>query len=85
MEHTVGTTNLDGIVMSFTQIGASHVRQEKVNQDSTKHVSLHNENVSILSVSDGHGSSRSFRSQDGSRIAVETAVKVSSDFFRDIP
>ena len=39
MEHTVGTTNLDGIVMSFTQIGASHVRQEKVNQDSTNIIS----------------------------------------------
>jgi hypothetical protein len=37
----------------------------------------------ILVVSDGHGSSKSFRSQVGSRMAVETATSVLQEFFRD--
>ena len=35
----------------------------------------------ILAVSDGHGSAKSFRSDRGSRFAVETAIKVIQEFF----
>jgi hypothetical protein len=34
-----------------------------------------------LAVSDGHGSAKSFRSDRGSRFAVETAIKVIQEFF----
>lgn len=79
------TADLDGDVLIFTQIGASHSRQGKANQDFANSLSLHDGKVRILSVSDGHGSERSFRSQYGSKIAVESAIKVANEFFLNIP
>ena len=39
---------------SHSQIGASHIRKEKPNQDSVGILSLANDSVHILAVSDGH-------------------------------
>lgn len=73
------------IVASFTHRGASHVRHNKPNQDAFGQLTLTKENIRILSVSDGHGSNRSFRSDIGSKLAVKTALEVSKYFFSDSP
>ena len=62
--------------------GASHVRSGLPNQDAIKwyqESGIHP--PVILAVSDGHGSAKSFRSDKGSRFAVETAIKVIQEFF----
>jgi serine/threonine protein phosphatase PrpC len=62
--------------------GASHKRSkpELPNQDSI-HMEPESGPPVILAVSDGHGSAKSFRSDRGSRFAVETATKVIQEFF----
>lgn len=70
---------------SHSQIGASHIRKEKPNQDSVGTLSLANDTVHILAVSDGHGSERYCRSDKGSQLAVEAAQEVCKQFFSSLP
>lgn len=57
-------------------IGASHIAQMKENEDAVAFVSYPEEGIpAILAVSDGHGSSACFRSNIGSRLAVQAAVE----------
>jgi len=59
--------------------GSSHNRTGLPNQDAIRwfpNSSRQDEPSLILAISDGHGSSKSFRSDIGSRIAVEVAGKV---------
>jgi hypothetical protein len=64
--------------------GASHKRSGLVNQDavlwSPGYPDIGQGAPLILAVSDGHGSSTNFRSDRGSRIAVETAIDVVGKF-----
>ncbi|MEI7813095.1 MAG: PP2C family serine/threonine-protein phosphatase [Ignavibacteria bacterium] len=61
--------------------GNSHIRNNLPNQDAFLHSDINiNPHTVILAISDGHGSSNSFRSNTGSEIAVELAV----EFLRDI-
>ena len=80
-EQALSTSELKIPVHTLSQIGASHVRQNKPNQDYGKcdFLKFGDETLYILSVSDGHGSERSFRSDQGSRIAVESTIKVLKD------
>ena len=39
----------------------------------------------IMAISDGHGGERSFRSNRGSKIAVETTIQVLQDFIKGLP
>lgn len=59
--------------------GASHIKKNIVCQDFAKGIKDDNGNI-ILALSDGHGSAKYFRSDRGSRIAVETAEEVLSEF-----
>lgn len=62
--------------------GASHVRSGLPNQDAIRRFPESGIGLPlILAVSDGHGSAKSFRSDRGSRFAVETAIKVIQEFF----
>lgn len=65
--------------------GASHVRTGLTNQDAISWWPNWPEFGSgppvILSVSDGHGSAKSFRSHIGARLAVDLAMEVIGQFF----
>ncbi|NEP77432.1 MAG: protein phosphatase 2C domain-containing protein [Okeania sp. SIO3B3] len=64
-------------LMLETVTGASHDRQNLPNQD---HGDFYQPNENslpiILAISDGHGSAKSFRSDRGSKFAVETAIEL---------
>lgn len=82
-EQVLITSKLKIPVCTLSQIGASHVRQHKLNQDygDFECLTFGDEQLYVLSVSDGHGSERSFRSDEGSKIAVESAKKVIKEIF----
>ena len=56
-----------------SKVGASHLRDGKPLQDSAK--VLLKKGYAVFSVADGHGGERYFRSDVGSRLAVEIAEK----------
>ncbi len=61
--------------------GAMHERAGMPNQDAIHWLPESSAGLPlILTVADGHGSHKSFRSETGARLAVETAAQVISDF-----
>jgi serine/threonine protein phosphatase PrpC len=61
--------------------GATHERVGRPNQDAIGWLPQSgNQLPLILALADGHGSRRSFRSERGARLAVETAAEVLGDF-----
>ncbi|NEP60125.1 MAG: protein phosphatase 2C domain-containing protein [Symploca sp. SIO2G7] len=63
--------------------GASHKRKGLVNQDAIQSWQEEGSETGlplILAISDGHGSAKSFRSDQGSSLAVATAVKILQGF-----
>jgi serine/threonine protein phosphatase PrpC len=61
--------------------GASHVRANLPNQDAILWMPKSGEQVPlILAVSDGHGSSKCFRSDRGAKLAVQVAIEVLQSF-----
>lgn len=56
--------------------GASHFRSGLPNQDAIRVAGFKVEPILIMALADGHGSSKSFRSQRGARMAVIVAHKV---------
>lgn len=78
-------TNFRWGFLGCSQQGSSHVRQNLPNQDAIAHWPLDDGSSSIiLAVADGHGSAKSFRSDMGSRFAVETAVAVCREFLEGV-
>lgn len=72
-------------VVGDTVPGASHLRAGIPNQDALLHTRASSVGAPvILSVSDGHGSNKCFRSDRGSRIAVHLAVELMSETLNDI-
>jgi len=68
-------------IIGETVPGASHIRAGIPNQDSILYVRESNRTLPIvLSVSDGHGSPKCFRSDRGSRFAVKKAAYLISEF-----
>ncbi|MEM1021304.1 MAG: PP2C family serine/threonine-protein phosphatase [Pseudomonadota bacterium] len=64
--------------------GKSHERSDMPNQDAFSfRPDGRPANRTVLAVSDGHGSPKSFRSDVGSRLAVEAAVEALDWFFDD--
>jgi hypothetical protein len=58
-------------------LGASHVRQGAPNQDAIAWWPESGQGLPlILAIADGHGSAKSFRSQQGSALAVQVAISV---------
>lgn len=56
--------------------GASHVRANRPNQDAIDWLQTSPMDVPLmLAVSDGHGSAKCFRSDEGARLAVQTALR----------
>ncbi len=68
-------------IMGASVCGAAHFRTNRANQDAIKWLPVENHaTFAMLSVSDGHGGKTSFRSDTGSRLAVEVATAVLSEF-----
>ena len=74
------TSQLNGWeILAERVCGPTHVRSGLPNQD---YYARHKSAGSIIvAVSDGHGSTRSFRSDRGSKFAAETAIEVVENFF----
>lgn len=70
-------------VVGHSVRGATHEHNGRPNQDAI-HWTQHSSDrlPLILAVADGHGSQKSFRSEWGARLAVETATEVIGDFLR---
>lgn len=62
--------------------GASHIRNGVVCQDSYKQVQV-SEDVALVAVADGHGSTSCPYSKSGSRIAVNVFCRVMEDLFHN--
>lgn len=60
--------------------GASHSRSGLPNQDACDYWLSANHNAAVLTVSDGHGSGRHFRSQYGSQLGVAAAIALLREF-----
>jgi serine/threonine protein phosphatase PrpC len=68
-------------IIGETVPGASHLRAGTPNQDSLLYVRESSRSLPlVLSVSDGHGSPKCFRSDRGSRFAVKKAAYLLSEF-----
>ncbi len=68
-------------VIGETVPGASHIRSGTPNQDSIFYVrESSRETPILLSIADGHGSAKCFRSDRGSRYAVKKSVQLIGDF-----
>ena len=68
-------------IIGETVPGASHLRAGIPNQDSILHVRESARSLPlVLSVSDGHGSNKCFRSDRGSRFAVKKAAQLVGEF-----
>ncbi len=64
---------------NFTSIGASHIKKGTVCQDYSK--SVENDIYKLAVISDGHGGADYFRSDRGSRFAVEAFCRCVQDAF----
>jgi serine/threonine protein phosphatase PrpC len=62
-------------ILGDSVCGASHVSHGLPNQDAIQWWQSTGDLPLIIAVADGHGSARSFRSQVGAQIAVETTVE----------
>jgi serine/threonine protein phosphatase PrpC len=68
-----------------TVVGDTHLRKGTPNQDAEQWATLSGEvAVSVLAISDGHGSERCTRSHIGSKIATEVAVDLLGKFCQSI-
>lgn len=68
-------------IIGQSVIGAAHIRNGLPNQDAIGWQPQPAPPFSLV-VSDGHGGNRNFRSDTGSRLAVETALGVSQEFIK---
>lgn len=68
-------------VLAATERGASHEAANMPNQDAEQSTRLEGlgEGAVVAAVSDGHGNRRHFRSDRGSRLAVDVACQCSED------
>lgn len=60
-------------LFSNSTIGARHLLQQMTNQDSCQTAA--SQDYQIFAVADGHGATECFRSEIGSRLAVDVAIK----------
>ncbi|HEX8556650.1 MAG TPA: PP2C family serine/threonine-protein phosphatase [Pyrinomonadaceae bacterium] len=71
-------------VMGETVPGASHLRAGVPNQDAILQARESGRGLPVIvSISDGHGSNKCFRSDRGSRFAVKAAARVVGEFLDD--
>jgi serine/threonine protein phosphatase PrpC len=74
----------DWIVSGSTVKGLAHIYSGRPNQDSIRWLNEPFNEVKILSIADGHGSAKYFRSKIGSQAATKVSVKVFNNLFRTI-
>lgn len=67
---------------SLSVIGASHIRKNKLCQDNSAY--LKGRNFEVITVSDGHGGTKHFRSEKGSFFATQVINESISDFVNSI-
>ncbi len=79
-----GKPSLKWRAIGRSVIGASHIRSGMPNQDAIR-LPDEVEGALILAVSDGHGSSRYFRSDRGARMAVDCSVTLLKEFLKGQP
>lgn len=66
---------------SASVIGAAHITGGMVCQDYSGHFC--NDEFAVAAVSDGHGSQKHFRSEIGSKIAVEISLEAVKEFWQE--
>ena len=75
------TNQIEWRIIGETVPGASHIRAEIPNQDAILQVRESGRSLPIiLSVADGHGSPKCFRSDYGSRFAVKKSAQIVGEF-----
>ena len=75
------TNQIEWRIIGETVPGASHIRAEIPNQDAILQVRESGRSLPIiLSVADGHGSPKCFRSNYGSRFAVKKSAQIVGEF-----
>ena len=67
---------------ALSQVGYSHIKKGKCCQDSSAY--FHSKNYEAIVVCDGHGGEKHFRSEIGSKIAVEICKKTVEEFVKCI-
>ncbi|OGE69719.1 hypothetical protein A3B55_05995, partial [Candidatus Daviesbacteria bacterium RIFCSPLOWO2_01_FULL_43_15] len=82
LEHKLGVNSES---VGATVRGASHRRSGLPNQDSLKIEYSPGEETGIMSVADGHGDARCFRSDVGSDIATTVFEDIGSQFLATLP
>ena len=70
------------IVFSEFRQGADHKPNDKPCQDHARHFS--SEEIAIITLSDGHGGKKYFRSQYGAQIATEIALDTLKTFCYEV-
>lgn len=74
-------TSTEWCVIGETVPGASHIRAGTPNQDSISFIRKSSRSLPIIvSIADGHGSAKCFRSDVGSLFAVKKAAQIVSEF-----
>ena len=71
------------ITFSKSIKGSSHEENGKPMQDWSEHLYLKESMADILLLSDGHGNDKHFRSDRGSKFAVEAAKESLVEFLKD--
>jgi len=71
-------------IVSQSRQGRSHEHHGLPNQDAYLTKVIEGGRVALAAVADGHGNPKHFRSDVGSRLAVESTVDVLEDFVRDL-
>jgi len=70
------TTSLEWRTLTASVRGTAHERSGLPNQDAARDYPLDAGRARLLALADGHGSAKSFRSQDGARLAVGAMRRV---------
>ena len=70
------TPPLDWQILTASVRGAAHARSGVPNQDAIRAATLDANRAHLLALADGHGSAKSFRSQQGAQFAVETVHQI---------
>ncbi len=73
------------IAESWSVTGSSHTRLSTCNQDFGFVEIISDGNILIAAVADGHGSKKCFRSERGSKFAVESALSNFKSYIIDLP
>lgn len=71
------------VIFNISKLGASHIKDGKPCQDSSLSWESEDKTVQVIIVCDGHGGDTYVRSDVGSRLAAEVALRNIQDFVRN--